>query len=181
MNPSRSMIFGLVAKALFFVLHILAVYLLLRGHNLPGGGFIGGLVSAIAFIMLSLALGWREMEQVIRVDAARVAFVGLFLTGLTALGPMVVGRPPLEQFMWHLELPWFGEWHVGTTLAFDAGVFLVVVGVSVKMIVVLGRSSEGMHPFGPREDGHYAAAVEEAIDELGRDPLAARKEGDDAG
>lgn len=177
----RSIIFLLVAKGLFFVLQILAVYLLLRGHNLPGGGFIGGLVSAIAFIMLSLALGWREMEPVVRVDPGRVAFVGLFLAGLTALGPMLLGRPPLEHFMWHLHLPWFGEWHVGTTLAFDAGVFLVVVGVVMKMIVALGRSTEGLHPFGPRESAQYSAAVEEAIDELGRDPVTVRKEGDDAG
>jgi multisubunit Na+/H+ antiporter MnhB subunit len=123
MNRGESMIFAMVAKGLFLVLNLFALYLLLRGHNLPGGGFIAGLCSAISLIMLRLALGWLTVEQLIRVDPARMAFGGLALALLTASAPMLMGRPFFEHRMWHWKLPWVGEWHVGTTLAFDTGVY----------------------------------------------------------
>jgi len=164
MNSTRSILFVPVARGLFFVLHVFAFYLLLRGHDLPGGGFIGGLVSAIAWVMLGLALGWSETGRVLRVDPARLAMVGLLVAGLTGWAPMLWGRTFFEQFFWHGSVPFLGEIHVGTPLAFDAGVFLVVVGIAVKMIMVLGRSTSGMRAFPRVEADRYFSTLEEPIE-----------------
>jgi multicomponent Na+:H+ antiporter subunit B len=178
-NATRSVLFEPVARGLFFVLHVFAVYLLLRGHDLPGGGFIGGLVSAIAWVMLGLALGWSEVGRVLRVDPARLAAMGLLVAGVTGAAPMLWGRAFFEQFFWHGSVPFLGELHVGTPLAFDAGVFLVVVGITVKMIVVLGRSTSGMRAFPRVEEDRYFSVVEEPIEGQAAAPKV--KGGTDAG
>lgn len=165
MNATRSVLFEPVARGLFFVLHVFALYLLLRGHDLPGGGFIGGLVSAIAWVMLGLALGWDEAGRVLKVDPARLAVVGLLIAAVTGWVPMLFGDAFFEQFFWHGTVPFLGEIHVGTPLAFDAGVFLVVVGISVKMIMVLGRSTSGLSAFTAAEKERYASVLEEPIEE----------------
>lgn len=182
MKRGESMIFVMVAKGLFLVLNLFALYLLLRGHNLPGGGFIAGLGSAISLIMLGLALGWPAVERLIRVDPARMAFWGLVVATVTAAAPMFIGRPFFEHWMWHLQLPWVGEWHVGTTLAFDTGVYLVVVGIVAKMIFTLSRSSEGLVVFEVADQKRYASSIEEPIEgvlEAGR--MGGSKGGQDAG
>jgi len=122
------------------------------------------LVSAIAWVMLGLALGWSETGRVLRVDPARLAMVGLLVAGLTGWAPMLWGRTFFEQFFWHGSVPFLGEIHVGTPLAFDAGVFLVVVGIAVKMIMVLGRSTSGMRAFPRVEADRYFSTLEEPIE-----------------
>lgn len=167
MNPTRSVLFEPVARGLFFVLQVFAVYLLLRGHNLPGGGFIGGLVSAIAWVMLGLALGWDTVGTVLRVDPTRLAAVGLLIAGVTGWVPMFFGGSFFQQSMWHVAIPFVGDLHVGTPLAFDGGVFLVVIGIAVKMILVLGKSTSGMEVFSSSEERSYASRLEEPIEGRG--------------
>lgn len=179
MSPAGSVIFARVARVLFYALHLFALHLLLRGHNEPGGGFIGGLVAAISFIMLGLALGWREVTAFLRVDPARLAAVGLAVAATTAVVPMLAGHPPLTHFFWHLPVPGLGKWHVGTPLPFDVGVYLVVVGIATKMIFLLGRSTEGLGAFGPGEPERYASSLEEPIEpaESGGANAVPRREG----
>lgn len=164
MTETRSILFAPVARVLFFVLHVFALYLLLRGHDLPGGGFIGGLVSAISWVMLGLALGWEEAARVLKIDPVRLAAVGLAIAGVTGWAPMLFGAAFFEQYFWHGAVPFLGEIHVGTPLAFDIGVFLVVVGIVVKMIVVLGRSTSGLRVFSETEEEQYASVVEQPIE-----------------
>lgn len=164
MSPAGSIIFARVARVLFYALNLFGLHLLLRGHHEPGGGFIGGLVAAISFIMLGLALGWREVAAFLRVDPARLAGVGLAIAVATAVAPLLGGHPPLTHFFWHLPVPGFGKWHVGTPLPFDVGVYLVVVGIAAKMIFLLGRSTEGLGAFGPGEPERYASSLEEPIE-----------------
>jgi multisubunit Na+/H+ antiporter MnhB subunit len=165
MNQPRSFIFATVARGAFFVLNVFALYLLLRGHNLPGGGFIAGLTTAISIIMLSLALGWEAIHRVLRVDPVWFTVAGLALAALTGAAPMLWGRPFLEHFMAHLPVPVLGEVHVGTALLFDTGVFLVVVGIACKIIFVLGKSTEGLRALVREEEERYASSVEEAIED----------------
>jgi len=167
MRSTQTPMFTPVARGLFFVLQMFALYLLLRGHHLPGGGFIGGLVSAISWMMLSLALGWDEMRRLLRVDAARLAAVGLAISAGTWAAPVLFGGWPLQHVAWHLHLPFFGELHVGTALVFDVGVFMVVVGIAVKMIEVLGRSTAGLPVFERGSLRRYSAVAERPIEEPG--------------
>jgi NADH:ubiquinone oxidoreductase subunit 5 (subunit L)/multisubunit Na+/H+ antiporter MnhA subunit/multisubunit Na+/H+ antiporter MnhB subunit len=159
----RSVIFVAVGKGAFILLNVFALYLLLRGHNLPGGGFIAGLVTAISFVMLSLALGWEKLDRVLRLDPVALAVGGLGLALVSGAMPMFWGRPFLEQFMTHVQVPFLGEVHVGTTLLFDAGVFLVVVGVTCKLLFVL-RMSDGRGGLSAAEQVRYASPVEEPIE-----------------
>lgn len=168
MKAADSFIFRAVGSFLFFVINVFAVYLLLRGHNFPGGGFIGGLGSALSLIMLSLAFGVERTRQIVRVDPTRVAVLGLLLAVGTALLPLVVGEPLLRQFNWKFEqVPVLGSFAVGTPLLFDAGVFLVVVGVSAKVIFVLLRAHAGLTALEPREWRRYAARLEEPVEHAG--------------
>jgi multicomponent Na+:H+ antiporter subunit B len=162
-NP-RSFIFTAVAKGLFFLLNVFALYLLLRGHNLPGGGFIAGLVTAISIVILSLALGWEEIHRILRVDPVWFAVIGLALAALSGAAPLAWGRPFLEQFMIHAQLPVLGEIHVGTPLLFDTGVLLTVSGTTCKVLFVLGKSTEGLRALVKEEEARYASPVEEPIE-----------------
>lgn len=112
-----------------------SVFLLVRGHNDPGGGFVGGLVAAAAFSLYKLAYGVQAAERVLRINPRRLVGVGL-LTAL-ASGLLSVGRNlPFLTGLW-AELGFLGK--IGTPLLFDAGVFLVVIGVVLTIVFSLGE------------------------------------------
>jgi monovalent cation:proton antiporter len=165
MKGPDSYLFRTIVRFSFFVINVLAVYLLLRGHNLPGGGFVGGLASAISLVLLSLALGLEEMHRVVRVDPVRVAAAGLTLAVLTGTAPLFLGGAFLEHFNGRFTLPLLGEVHTGTPLLFDLGVFLVVVGVTVKIVLVLAKSTQGMRALVQEEEARYSSARETPIEE----------------
>lgn len=168
MKIGESFILRSVASFLFFVLNIFAVYLLLRGHNLPGGGFIGGLGSALSFILLSLAVGVEKAQRMLRIDPVRIAAVGLLIAVGTALIPLFVGDAFLRQYNVHLhDVPMVGDLALGTPLLFDCGVFLVVVGVTTKMLFVLSRSIGGLPALPAEERAFYAAPLEHPIEPAG--------------
>lgn len=160
MRLSTSFIFTRVAVFLFFVINLFAIYLLLRGHNYPGGGFIGGLGSGMSLILLSLAVGADRMQQILRVDPVRIATIGLLIAAGSSALPMLWGDPFLTQY--NMKLGSFG---LGTPLVFDIGVFLVVVGVTVRLIAILARPVEGLCSLTPHERSIYASPVEQPIDE----------------
>lgn len=166
MKPHPSYIFASATRILFFLINVFAVYITLRGHNLPGGGFIGGLIAAISLILLRLAIGLPEVLRIIRIDPVHVGASGLVLAAGTASAPMLFGNAFLEHFDVHLHhVPLVGELHLGTPLLFDLGVFLVVVGVTTKIIFVLGRSTQGYSALIPDEEGRYSSSVETAIED----------------
>ncbi len=168
MKIGESFILRAIASLLFFPLNVFAVYLLLRGHNLPGGGFIGGLGSALSFILLSLAIGVERAQQMLRFDPVRIAALGLMVALASALLPVALGDPFLRQYNLKVKgLPVLGDLSVGTPLVFDIGVFLVVVGVTTKMLFVLSRSIGGLPALPAEERMTYSAGVEEPIEEAG--------------
>lgn len=165
MRAGESYIFRSVASILFFLVNIFAIYLMLRGHNFPGGGFIGGLGAAISLIMLSLAFGVEYTQRLLRIDPMRLAAGGLLLAVATSFAPVLVGQPFLRHY--HLvidELPLFGQLVLGTPLLFDFGVFLVVIGVTAKMVFVLARPNVGLTALERQEWRRYAARQEEPIE-----------------
>ncbi len=113
---------------------VFAVYLLLRGHNLPGGGFIGGLVLASALVLRVMVNDRRVMKQ----DLIVLVGAGLLVALSAAVMPMFVDRPFFTG-LWAGEiwLPAIGKLKLGTPLLFDTGVFLVVTGVGAKILLVL--------------------------------------------
>jgi multicomponent Na+:H+ antiporter subunit B len=120
----------LVAPALV----VFSIYLVLRGHNLPGGGFIGGLVLASALVMRVMVDPKREPKA----DLISLAGIGLLVALGSAVMPLLTGRTFFTG-LWGGEiwLPAVGKLKLGTPLLFDIGVFLVVTGVAAKMLLVL--------------------------------------------
>ena len=127
------------AKLVVPVQCVFAIYLLLRGHNLPGGGFIGGLVFASAVVLRVMV----DPRHVPKWDPIGLAGGGLLLALASAVSPLLVGLPFFTG-LWFGEiwLPAIGKLKLGTPLIFDTGVFLVVTGVGAKMLLVLLEKRE---------------------------------------
>lgn len=127
-----SLILSTVARLVVALMLLFSVFLLLRGHNEPGGGFLGGLVAAIAFILYVLAEGTRAMRETLRVDPRSIAFVGLATALVSGLPGLVTGAPFLTGMWTHI-----GDFKIGTPVIFDVGVYLVVVGGVLAMVLAL--------------------------------------------
>ena len=168
MKLNDTIILRAVVSLLFYFVNVFAVYLLVRGHNQPGGGFIAGLSSALSFILLSLAVGVETAQRILRVDPVRIALVGLLIAIGSSMAPMLVGDAFLNQYNVKLgSVPLLGEVPVGTPLVFDIGVFLAVIGVTMKFIIVLARSLSGLIALDPAERRRYASRLESPIEESG--------------
>lgn len=152
------------AGLMLVVLNIVAVYLLLRGHNLPGGGFIGGLVSALSVLLYGLATGLDQLEDRLHFDPLRVAAVGLLLGLVAALIPVVRGEAFFLHYQGYLRIPHWGKVYWGTPLLFDLGVMLLVLGISAKVILAVARSMSGRCAVPEAQRHLYAAPAEEPIE-----------------
>ena len=133
--PARSPIFQTAARLLMPLLLVFSVFLLLRGHNEPGGGFVGGLVGAAAFALYAIAFGVQRARQALLVRPLTLLGVGL-LTALVSGLPAAFRGQPFLAALWAS-----GPLAVGTPVLFDVGVFLVVAGVVLMMIFSLAEES----------------------------------------
>lgn len=128
-----------VTKVVVFIILTLAVYLFLAGHHNPGGGFIGGLVLASAFVLLFLAFDVETIQHGIPLDFKWIAAIGAFLAVSSGLGSLFFGVPFLTQASAYFDLPLFGETALATVILFEAGVALAVVGVVVTIILSISK------------------------------------------
>ncbi|MBA3598745.1 MAG: monovalent cation/H+ antiporter subunit A, partial [Methylibium sp.] len=148
-----------VAARLVLPLALVAsAYIFWRGHNLPGGGFIAGLVTAVALVLQYMALGQGRAEAVLR-GAGGLRFTrwvgsGLAIAGLTGVGAFLFGRPFLTSAHGHPTVAVLGELPLASAALFDLGVYITVVGASLLMLSVLGAASkEPLAPSSGEPDG----------------------------
>jgi multicomponent K+:H+ antiporter subunit A len=120
---------------------LFALHLFLRGHDLPGGGFVAGITVTMALIVLYMAAGARWVEARLKVAPVRWIGAGLLLAIATGLAAVVLGEPFLTSYHGHWTLPVLGNVAYNSALSFDLGVFAVVSGASVLMLVVLAHQS----------------------------------------
>lgn len=125
-------------RLLFPIMMVLSAYFFFAGHNAPGGGFAGGLVAALALALRYLAGGREELEQTFPIDPSRVLGVGVLLTAAAVIWPVFIGAPPLTSYAWDLHIPIIGDIHVVSALLFDAGVYLIVIGLVLHILTSLG-------------------------------------------
>ncbi|MNN09951.1 Na(+)/H(+) antiporter subunit B [compost metagenome] len=118
---------------------LVAVFIFLRGHNLPGGGFIAGLVTSVALIIQYIACGSRWMRTRLPLNYGRMAGIGVIVAGLTGLGSWAFGHPFLTSSFGHFHLPLVGEIELATAMLFDLGVYLTVVGATLLILSGLGE------------------------------------------
>jgi multicomponent K+:H+ antiporter subunit A len=122
------------------------VFILRRGHNEPGGGFIAGLVIGIALIMQYMASGYAWAEQRMRVDYHALIGLGVLVAGITGVGAWYGDLPFLTSNYGYFHIPLIGEVELATAMAFDLGVFLTVVGVVMLTLANLSRVGRKAEP-----------------------------------
>ncbi|MFI6012618.1 Na+/H+ antiporter subunit A [Streptomyces sp. NPDC051243] len=136
----RSVLLEVATRLLFPSILVLSLFLLFSGHYRPGGGFAGGLVAGQAFVLRYLVGGRADLGAAVRVPAGGVACLGLLLAAAVGLLPLVLGGAPLESTVVTFHPPVVGTVKFATSLFFDIGVYLLVVGVILKLLSAVGVS-----------------------------------------
>ena len=131
----KSIILSTATQYLLPLLLLLSIYLLLHGHNVPGGGFVGGLVASAAFALYSMASGVEVARKVLHFNPRTLSAIGLLFVVSSGLPSLFMGKAFLTGFWSDIKIPVLGK--VGTPLVFDTGVYLVVVGVTLTIIFSL--------------------------------------------
>jgi len=139
LNP---VLLSVAARILLPFALLVSVYIFLRGHNLPGGGFIAGLVTSVALVMQYMAGGLVATSSKLRIEFPKMIGSGVLIAGLTGLGSFVFGSAFLTSTFGHPSLPLIGEVPLASAAAFDLGVFLTVVGATLLTISALSGASQ---------------------------------------
>ncbi|MEV2237436.1 Na+/H+ antiporter subunit A [Micromonospora sp. NPDC049891] len=139
---AQSVILQVVTRLLFHAIVIFSIYLLFSGHNAPGGGFAAGLVAGLALAVRYLAGGRTELNGAAPVDAGVVLGAGLFVAVGTGVGAMLLGGQFLQSALLDFHLPVLGHVHFVTSVFFDVGVYLIVVGLVLDILRSLGAEMD---------------------------------------
>jgi multicomponent Na+:H+ antiporter subunit A len=169
---NRSIILEVVVRLLFHSAIVVSVYLLFAGHNLPGGGFAGGLVAGLAFVARYLAAGRFELGEAAPVDAGKLLGCGVLFAGGTALVPILLGVDAFTSTFFEAELPVIGHVEFVTSTLFDIGVYLIVVGLALDILRSLGAEIDRQQEEDHGGDEPDEAALREAqtVNSLSRAP-----------
>jgi multicomponent Na+:H+ antiporter subunit A len=152
-----AIILQVVTRLIFHVIVLFSVFLLFSGHNAPGGGFAAGLVAGLALAVRYLAGGRAELSAAAPVDAGRVLGIGLFVAVGTAAAAMLLGGEVLQSALLEIHLPVLGQVHLVTSVLFDMGVYLVVIGLVLDILRSLGAEVDRQLA------GQPAALAEESV------------------
>jgi len=128
----KSAILSATARFLLPILFMFSLFLLVRGHHLPGGGFVGGLVAAAAFVLYAIAYSAQEARTLLRVNTISLLGVGLLLALASGLLSLVRGASFMTGLWLHHHVPVLGK--LGTPVVFDMGVYLVVLGATLTVL-----------------------------------------------
>jgi multicomponent Na+:H+ antiporter subunit B len=134
-----SLILRTATRFLITLMLLFSIFLLLRGHNEPGGGFVGGLVAAGALTLYALAYDEAAARAALRLDTRTLIGLGLALALAAAVLPLLFGRPLLTGLWGYVPLLGGGELDLGTPLLFDLGVYLAVLGVTLTIVLPLAE------------------------------------------
>jgi multicomponent Na+:H+ antiporter subunit B len=131
----KTIILKTASSYLLPVLLIFSVFILLRGHYLPGGGFVGGLIASIAFVLHAFANGLSDTKNLLKFHPGYLMPIGLALAFVSGMAPLFLDLPFMTGLWYPGEIPVLGS--IGSALFFDIGVYLVVVGVTLTIIFTI--------------------------------------------
>lgn len=134
----RSLVLEVATRLIFPLVMVLSFYFFFAGHNVPGGGFAGGLTAGLALVLRYLAGGRYELGETLPFDAGKILGLGLAFSGGTALSSMLLGAPVLSSATIQFDMLGFGHVKIVTAIFFDVGVYLVVVGLVLDVLRSLG-------------------------------------------
>ena len=129
---------------------LVSVYLFMRGHNEPGGGFIAGLVFSVALLLQYIISGTQWVEAHFALFPRRWIAVGLLLALMTGFGSIIAGYPFMTSHSFHFTLPLVGEIHLASATFFDLGVFVLVVGSTMLILTAIAHQSVRGHRYHAR-------------------------------
>lgn len=136
----NSIVLRTATRYLLPLLLLFSLFALMRGHNEPGGGFVGGLVAATAFALYAIGYGVPDARQLLRVSPRRLIGIGLLAAAVSGLIGMIGGDPFMTARWDSREIAVLGK--LGTPLLFDIGVYLVVIGITLTIIFALIEAEE---------------------------------------
>ncbi|PLR92649.1 Na(+)/H(+) antiporter subunit B [Bacillus sp. T33-2] len=137
---TNDLILQTVSKIILFVIILFSIHLFFAGHYHPGGGFVGGLMTSGAIVLLLLAFDIKTVGKILPVDYKKLIGIGLLFSVGTGLGALVVDLPFLTHVFGYVNLPILGKTSLHTAVLFDTGVFLLVIGVTMTIIQTIGES-----------------------------------------
>ncbi|WP_051215148.1 Na+/H+ antiporter subunit A [Granulicoccus phenolivorans] len=142
-DERRSLMFEVVTRLIFHAIQVWSVYLLLTGHNAPGGGFAAGLVAGLGLTVRYLAGGAAELRAAMPVMPGTLLGIGLFLSAGVGLVSMLAGGAVLQSWTFDIPVPLIGNVHLVSSTFFDIGVYLVVIGLILDILRSLGANIDG--------------------------------------
>jgi multicomponent Na+:H+ antiporter subunit B len=133
----NSLILRTIIRILLPLLVLFSIFVLLRGHNEPGGGFIGGLLVAGAFALYGLAYDAEKARELMRIDPRTLIGIGVLVAAVSGCFAFLQGQPFLTGIWTPIVLP--GDVKIGTVLLFDIGVYLIVFGSALVILLTLSE------------------------------------------
>jgi multicomponent K+:H+ antiporter subunit A len=138
-TDKHPMMLSVISQALLPLAMMVSVYIFMRGHNLPGGGFIAGLITSVAMIQQYVAQGYGWMKARLSINYLYLIGSGLLVAAATGTGSFIWQQPFLKSWHGHFHLSFLGEIELASAMAFDLGVYLTVVGACMMILSRLGR------------------------------------------
>jgi multicomponent Na+:H+ antiporter subunit A len=131
-----------MSKGIVLIILTFSLYLFFAGHNHPGGGFIGALMTSAALVLMAVAFGMDTVRKVLPVNYRLITGAGLLIAIVTASGSFIFNAPFLSHAFGHFQLPILGDTELATAVLFDLGVYLAVVGVTMNIILSIGGDKQ---------------------------------------
>ncbi|MCA0975441.1 monovalent cation/H+ antiporter subunit A [Halomonas denitrificans] len=159
--PDRyPMILTTISQTVLPLALLVSVFIFLRGHNQPGGGFIAGLITAVGLLLVYMARGVAWTQQRLDFPYQPVAILGVGVAALTGFGSWLFGAPFLTSSFGHFHIPLIGDIELATAMLFDLGVYLAVVGATLMILANLGKVTT---PHRPAKEDHDQGSVEQGL------------------
>ncbi len=135
----KSLILSTVTRFMMPLLLMVSLFLLIQGHEAPGGGFIAGLMGASAFSIYALAFGIAQVKEAMHIEPRSLLGIGILISLLSGTVGMFNGKPFLTGEWLELDISHWGPVHIGTPMIFDVGVYLVVLGMATSVITSIAE------------------------------------------
>lgn len=139
MTRTNDIILRTTTTLIAFIILGFSIYLFFAGHNKPGGGFIGGLMTSAAFVLMYMAYGFHSMQKILPINYRYIISIGLTVALATGVGSFFFGAPFLSHTFAYFQLPILGRTELATALLFDLGVYLTVIGVTMTIILSIAN------------------------------------------
>lgn len=137
MSTQNNLILKTTTSLIAFILLGFAIYLLFAGHNSPGGGFVGGLMTSAAIILMYMAYGLETIKKILPINFRYFIPIGLLIALLTGVGSFLFNIPFLTHTFFEVSVPLFGNVEIATAMFFDLGVYITVLGATITIILTI--------------------------------------------